>query len=84
MPRYFFNILVRGRTIHDPEGDNLAGDKEAKAHAKLIARGILESRDRYRRGVENWQLVITDRTGRQIGIVPLSPARRIRKLRRSS
>ncbi len=58
-----FNILVRGRIIHDLEGNNFAGGKEAKAHAKLIARDILDNRARYRRGVENWQLVITDRTG---------------------
>jgi hypothetical protein len=39
MPRYSFNIVVRGRkAIPDPAGDELAGDKEARKHAKMVAR----------------------------------------------
>jgi hypothetical protein len=65
MPRYFLNIVVRGRkAIPDPEGDELAGDKEAREHASMIARDMLERRHWYKRGLEHWTFVVTDETER--------------------
>ena len=73
MPRYFFNIVVRGRkAIPDPEGDELAGDKEARKHAEMIAREMLSYRSRYKRGLEHWAFLITNEAGRQVGVVPFS------------
>lgn len=73
MPRYFFNVAVRGRKpIPDPDGDELADDKEAQKHARTIAQEMLEERHRYKRGLEHWTFVITDEAGRQIAIVAFS------------
>jgi hypothetical protein len=73
MARYFFNIVVRGRkSISDPEGDELAGDKEARRHAKTVAREMLTNRIRYKRGLENWAFEITNGSGRKVGVVPFS------------
>jgi hypothetical protein len=73
MPRYFLNIVVRGRkAIPDPEGDELAGDKEARKHASTIARDMLERRHWYKRGLEHWTFVVTDETERLVAVVPFS------------
>jgi len=73
MPRYFFNITVRGRkAIPDPDGDELAGDKEAKKHARMVAREMLSDRYWYKRGLERWAFVVTNGAGRQIAFVPFS------------
>jgi hypothetical protein len=73
MPRYFFNIVVRGsKAIPDPEGDELAGDKEARKHGKMIAREMLENRRWYKRGLELWAFEITNGNGRKVGVVPFS------------
>ena len=73
MPRFFFNIVVRGRkAIPDPDGDELAGDKEARGHARTVAREMLSRRIWYKRGLEHWAFMITDKTGRQVAIVPFS------------
>jgi hypothetical protein len=76
MPRYFFNIVVRGRkAISDPEGDELAGDKEARAHARMIARDMLVRRHWYKRGLEHWAFEITNGNGRKVGFVRFSKRR---------
>ena len=76
MPRYFFNIVVRGRrAIPDPDGDELAGDKEARRHAKMIARDMLTNHIRYKRGLEHWAFEITNGAGRRVGFVPFSKRR---------
>jgi hypothetical protein len=73
MARYFFNIVVRGRkAIPDPEGDELTGDKEARQHAKIIAREMLSKRIWYKRGLEHWAFEITNEAGRYVGVVPFS------------
>ena len=73
MPRYFFNITVRGRkAIPDPDGDELAGDKEAKKHARMVAREMLSNRYWYKRGLEHWAFDITNGAGRQVSVVPFS------------
>jgi hypothetical protein len=74
MPRYFFNVAVRpGRkAISDPDGDELAGDREARKHAKMVAREMLNRRQWYKRGLGHWAFVITDETGRRVAIVPFS------------
>jgi hypothetical protein len=60
----FFNIVVSGRkAIPDPDGDELAGDKEARKHAKLVAREMMARRIWYRRGLEHWAFVVTDDAG---------------------
>jgi len=80
MPRYFFNIVVRGRkAIPDPDGDELAGDKEARKHARLIARDMMEHRHWYKRGLEHWALEVTNEAGRRMAVVPLSAAGQKRK-----
>jgi hypothetical protein len=74
MPRYFFNIVVRGRkAILDPDGDELSGDREAKKHARFVAKDMLSNRRRYRRGLEHWAFEIVNGKGRHIGVVPFSP-----------
>ena len=76
MPRYFFNIVVRGRkAIADPEGDELAGNKGARAHGRMIAREMIERRHWYQRGIEHWVFEITDEAGRLVGVVPFVPAK---------
>jgi hypothetical protein len=71
MPRYFFNISVRGRRpIPDPEGDKLPGDKEARKHAKMVAQEMLDRRLWYKRGLEHWVFEVTDESGRRVGVVP--------------
>jgi hypothetical protein len=73
MPRYFFNIVVRGRkAIPDPEGDELAGDIDARKHAEMVAREMLTNRIWYKRGLENWAFEITNGHGRKVGVVPFS------------
>jgi uncharacterized protein DUF6894 len=38
MTQYFFNVVGRGRkAIPDPDGDELAGNKEAQEHVLRIA-----------------------------------------------
>lgn len=58
----FFTVVVRpGRkAIADPDGDELAGDNEARKHAKTIAREVLDHRHWHKRGLEGWAFVITD------------------------
>ena len=71
MPRYFFNIVVRGRkAIPDPEGDELAGDKEARKHARMVAREMLTDHILYKSWLENWAFEITNGHGRKVGVVP--------------
>jgi hypothetical protein len=78
MPLYFFNIVVRGRkAIPDPEGDELAGDKEAREHARMIAREMIERRRWYKRGLEHWAFEITNGNGRKVGVVRFSKRRSI-------
>ena len=74
MPRYFFNIVGRpGRkAISDPDGDELAGDREAREHAKMVARDMLDRRLWYKRDLEKWAFAITDETGRQVAFVPFA------------
>jgi hypothetical protein len=73
MPRYFFNIIVSGRrAIPDPEGDQLPGDREARRHAKMVAREMLNNRIHYNRGLEGWSFEITNAAGRQVGVVPFA------------
>ena len=70
MPRYFFNIVVRGRkAIPDPDGDELAGDTEARKHAKVIALDMLKNHARYKRGLEHWAFEITNEEGYRVGLV---------------
>jgi hypothetical protein len=77
MPRYFFNIVVRGRKpISDPDGDVLVGDKEARKHGRVIARDMLDRRHWYQRGLEHWAFAITNGNGRKVGVVPFVPAKR--------
>lgn len=76
MARYYFNIVVRGRkAIPDPEGDELAGDKEALQHAEMVARDMLERRHWYKRGLEQWAFEITNGSGRKVGVVRFSKTR---------
>jgi hypothetical protein len=73
MPRYFFNIVVRGRkAIPDPEGDELAGDEEALEHAEMVAREMLTNHILYKRGLQHWALEITNEAGRRVGLVAFS------------
>jgi hypothetical protein len=73
MSRYFFNIVVReGKVISDPEGDVLAGDKEARKHARMVAREMLSDHIWYKRGLEHWTFLVTDEAGRQVAVVPFS------------
>jgi hypothetical protein len=73
MPRYFFNLVVRGRkAIADPDGDQLPGDKEARRHAKMIAQDMLDNQSRYNRGLKHWAFEITNGAGRYVGVVPFS------------
>jgi hypothetical protein len=75
MPRYFFNIVMSGRkAIADPEGDQLPGDKEARQHAKIIARDMLTNHIWYKRGLEHWAFEITNGAGRHVGVVPFAEA----------
>jgi hypothetical protein len=55
--------------IPDPDGDVLAGDKEARAHARVIAHDMLERRHWYKRGLEHWAFEITNRNRRKVGVV---------------
>jgi hypothetical protein len=73
MPRYFFNI-VRGRIfIPDPEGDDLSADEEARQHAEMVAREMIEERHKYNsRSIERWGFIVTDSTGRHVATVPFS------------
>jgi hypothetical protein len=49
-----FNISVRGRRpILDPEGDELPGDREARKHAEMAAREMLDRRIWCKRGLEH-------------------------------
>ena len=76
MARYYFNIVVRRRkAIPDPEGDELACDKEARAHARMVAREMLERRHWYKRGLEHWAFEITNGNGRKVGVVHFSKRR---------
>jgi hypothetical protein len=73
MPRYFFNIVVRGRrAIPDPDGDQLPGDREARRHAKMVAREMLTNHMLYNRGLKHWSFEITNAAGRQVGVVPFA------------
>ena len=68
-----FNIVVHGRkAIPDPDGDDLAGDKEARQHAKIIARDMLTNDIWYKRGLEYWAFEITNGAGRHVGILAFS------------
>ncbi len=76
MPRYFFNIVVRGRkAIPDPEGDLLANDKEAQAHALMVAREMMAGHHKYKRGLEHWTFVVTDKDERLVAVVQFDPAK---------
>jgi hypothetical protein len=84
MPRYFFNIVVRGRgPIPDPDGDKLAGDKEAREHAAMVVRDMLDNHIWYKRGLEYWRFVITNEAGSQIAVVPFARKKGARKLKKS-
>jgi hypothetical protein len=76
MTRYFFNIVVRGRkAIPDPDGNVFAGDKQAREHARMVAREMLERRHWYKRGLEHWAFEITNGDGRKVGVVHFSKRR---------
>lgn len=79
VPRYFFNIKVRGELIADPEGDELASDIEARKHAEMIAREMLDRRHLYKVGLATWIFVVTDATGRKVAVVPFSRKIKLRR-----
>jgi len=73
MPRYFFNVAVRGRkAIPDPDGDEFANDKAARNHAKMVARDMLTNSIWCKRGLEHWAFEITNEYGRKVAVVPFS------------
>jgi hypothetical protein len=73
MGRYFFNNrCARAESHSDPEGDEFASDKEARQHARMIARDMLERRHWYKRGLEHWAFEITTGNGRKVGVVHFS------------
>jgi len=79
MSRYFFNIIIRDRKpIADPDGDLFAGDKEVRAHAKMVAREMLDRRLWYSRGLERWAFLITDKNRRQVGVAPFSRVKTVK------
>jgi hypothetical protein len=76
MTRYYFNIAVGGRkAIPDPDGDELASDKEACEHARMIAREMLERHHWYKRGLKHWVFEITNGNGQKVGVVRFSKRR---------
>jgi hypothetical protein len=77
MPRYFFNIVRGTAVIPDPEGDELRSDADARRHASMTAREMLEERHKYRRGLEQWAFEITDQTGRHVATVLFSDVSRL-------
>jgi hypothetical protein len=70
MPRYFFNIVVRGRkAIPDPDDDVLTGDKEAREQGRMVAREMPGRRHLYKPSLEHWTFEITTGNGRKVGAV---------------
>src|SRR6202035_2095383 len=73
MRRYFFNIARGSAFIPDPEGDDLPGDEEAKEHAEIVAREMIEERHKFNaRSIERWAFIVTDDTGRHVATVPFT------------
>jgi hypothetical protein len=66
MRRYFFDLIDKGRTITDADGQDFAVAEEAKAHAVHVAAELV--RNKQRRG--SWSSVRTD-AGMEIFRVPL-------------
>jgi hypothetical protein len=79
MARYFFNIVEADARdlVRDSDGVVLAGPSAARKEAASLARDIL--RHGFQGPLETWKIVVTDETGKQILIVPLSeiPAKSI-------
>jgi hypothetical protein len=84
MPRYYFNIVVgKGEPIPDLDGDELAGDQVALQHAEMVAREMLGDRSRYARTLTRWSFLVTDKDGRQLGLVRFADYSRPRAYRTS-
>jgi hypothetical protein len=65
-------IFAFSEPMPEPDGDELAGDKEARKHVEMIAQEMSSNRSRYKRGLEHWAFVVTDEAGRQVAVVPFS------------
>jgi hypothetical protein len=60
MPRYFLNIARGKAFIPDPDGDDLLGDGEAREHAEMVAREMIEERHKFNaRRIEGWAFIVT-------------------------
>ena len=81
MPRYFFHLrhgagpegLPPGILAMDPEGDDLAGPEEARAHALMVARDLI-ARARLD-AVVDWftcSFEVADEDGHRVATVPFS------------
>ena len=79
MPRYFFHLrhgagpggLVPGLLALDPEGDDLPGPDEARAHALMVARDLINRVRLY--AVGDWftcTFEVTDEDGHRVATVP--------------
>lgn len=76
MPRYFFHLRhgtgPDGLAV-DPEGDELAGPEEARAHALAVARDLI-ARGRLH-AVRDWfscTFEVADEDGHPVATVPFS------------
>jgi len=72
MPRYYFNLTGRDRTVADVEGLELAGDAAAIEEARLFARSLAERRVMSDRDWRGWAVAIADEQGRQVDAVPIA------------
>jgi len=72
MPRYFFNLTDRARTVADGEGVELAGDAAALEEARLLARDLAEHKLMSERDWNGWAVAIADEQGRHIDSVPIA------------
>jgi hypothetical protein len=58
MPRYYFNLKDSYGEIHvDPDGMDLKGEAQARAHAREVARELMQSREAKTR---SWRLQACD------------------------
>jgi hypothetical protein len=74
MPRYFFHVKYKAKTIRDEEGMDLRDLDAAREEAEASARQITNDRLLFGELVEDEAFVVTDEQGETVLTFPLNDA----------
>jgi Domain of unknown function (DUF6894) len=74
MPHYFFN-LTDDKIIHDFKGKQLRDLKQAREHALIIAREVVNTKATLlREPISDWSIIVKDGKFQKLFSIPITDA----------